>query len=108
VYTSDDMPTHYAFIVGSSVPSLRTEYEKLMATDAAKLKPARTPEKYELSPSLIANTRRAIDSLDPRGAWVEPGRRRAPAQPEGTSRVITTQTFMRNMDALGRFIAASK
>jgi len=108
VYTSDDMPTHYAFIIGSSVPSLRAEYEKLAATDPAKLKPARTPEKYELSPALVANARRAIDSLDARGAWVEPGRLRASGQPEGTSRVITTQTFNRNLDVLGRFIAASK
>jgi len=107
VYTSDDMPTHYAFIIGSNVPSLRAEYEKLVAADPAKRKPARTPEKYELSPSLIANARRAIDSLDSRGAWVESGRLRASGQPEGTSRVITTQTFIRNLDTLGRFIAAN-
>jgi hypothetical protein len=108
VYNSDDMPTHYDFIIGSNVPSLRAEYENLVATAPSKLRTPRVPEKYDLSPSLIAAARHTIDSLDARGAWVEPGRLRASGQPEGTSRVITTQTFMRNMDTLGRFIAATK
>jgi hypothetical protein len=109
VYTSDDMPTHYAFIIGSNVASLRASYDKLKETDPSKLKPSPQPEKYELSSSLTSAARRAIDSLDSRGAWVEPGRLRASGQPaDGPTRVITTQTFIRNLDALGRFIVASK
>src|SRR5205823_5910264 len=57
VYTADDLPTHYAFIIGSSVPSLRADYEKLLATDQLKLKPARTAENHELSPALAAAAR---------------------------------------------------
>src|SRR5262249_43198038 len=49
VYTSDDMPTHYSFIVGSGVAQLRAEYEKLAAADPKKLRPEVKPPKYELS-----------------------------------------------------------
>jgi PelA/Pel-15E family pectate lyase len=109
VYTSDDMPTHYAFIVGSNIPRLREDYEKLLATDTAKLKPAAKPEENKLTPALSSSARAAIDSLDPRGAWPESGRLRAGTQtPNDINRVITTQTFIRNLNALSRFIAASK
>jgi Pectic acid lyase len=109
VYTSDDLPTHYAFIIGSSAASLREAYEKLAATDPASLKPTPQPAHYEISPSLTAAARAAIDSLDTRGAWVENGRLRASGQPaDGPNRIITTQTFIRNLDTLSRFIAAGK
>jgi PelA/Pel-15E family pectate lyase len=108
VYTADDLPTHYAFIIGSRVGELRESYQKLLKADPAKLKPAKKPLGYELSPAVIAAARRAIDSLDSRGAWVENGRLRASGQPGGTTRIITTQTFIRNLNALSQFIAASK
>jgi hypothetical protein len=109
VYTSDDLPTHYAFIIGSNLPRLREEYEKLLATDPAKLKQAARPEEYKLTPALSTTARTAIDSLDSRGAWVENGRLRAGSQtPNDISRVITTQTFIRNIATLSRFVAASK
>jgi hypothetical protein len=109
VYTSDDLPTHYAFIVGANVGRLREEYQKLVATDPARLKPQPQTPKNELSESLTASARRAIDSLDARGAWVEAGRLRANTQtPNEVSRVVTTQGFIRNLDTLSRYIAASK
>src|SRR5205823_3475054 len=80
VYTADDLPTHYAFIIGSGVAKLREEYEKLL-TDPSKLKPASTPEEYKLTPALASAARAGIDSLDSRGAWVETGRLRASGQP---------------------------
>jgi PelA/Pel-15E family pectate lyase len=108
VYTADDLPTHYAFIIGSNVSELREQYDKLLTTDPAKLKPAKKPEEYKLNPVLTSAARAAIDSLDTRGAWVENGRLRASGQPAGTGRVITTSTFMRNINTLSRFIAAGK
>jgi len=108
VYTSDDMPTHYAFIIGSNVAKLREDYEKLTKTDSAKLKSVPKAEDNKSSESLTASARSAIDSLDSRGAWVESGRLRAGTQtPNHVDRVITTQTFIRNLTALSRFIAAS-
>lgn len=109
VYTADDMPTHYSFIVSSNIQSLREAYTKLAATDPAQLRPAPRPEKYQASSSLTTAARQAIEALDSRGAWVESGRLRANDQVNNAvDRVITTQTFIRNLDTLGRFIAASK
>jgi PelA/Pel-15E family pectate lyase len=109
VYTADDLPTHYAFIIDSRVASLRESYEKLVATDPAKLKPRPQPEKLELSRAASSDARRVIDALDSRGAWVEQGRLRASGQPQNNvNRVITSQTFIRNLDALSRFVGASR
>jgi hypothetical protein len=108
VYTDDDLPTHYAFVTSNSVPRIRAEYERLAALDPAKLKPQRRPERNEVSDSLKKSARAAIDALDARGAWVEDGRLRD-ADPDGkVRRIITTQTFMRNVETLSRFVAASR
>jgi hypothetical protein len=107
-YSSDDMPTHYAFIIGSSVAELRRAYEKLLATEPARLKRVRSDERLKSSPELTAAARQAIGSLDDRGAWVESGRLRASGQPADINRVITTQTFIRNLNTLGQFIATGK
>jgi hypothetical protein len=109
VYTSDDMPTHYSFIVSSNVSRLREDYEKLLKTDPAKLKPTPKSEASKLNASLSTAAREAIASLDSRGAWVETGRLRAGTQTANDiNRVISTQTFIRNLSTLSRFIAASK
>lgn len=108
VYTADDLPTHYGFILGSKVDRLRADYEKLLATDPAKLKLARKRPKYDLTSSLSTAARAAIDGLDERGAWVEAGTLRE-VDPQGkVQRIITSQTFIRNVETLSRFVAASR
>lgn len=108
VYTDDDLPTHYAFVTRSNIDRLRAEYERLAAADPARLRPERRPPRYELSDSLTRAARQAIDALDDRGAWVEDGRLRA-ADPDNTvRRIITTQTFIRNLDTLSRLVAAER
>lgn len=108
VYTADDLPTHYGFITGSKVDRLQADYEKLLATDAAKLKRTKKPPKYELSESLTSAAQAAVNALDSRGAWVEAGSLKA-ADPDGkVERIITTQTFIKNLDTLSRFVAASR
>jgi len=109
VYTDNDMPTHYSFIVTNNLARLKTDYEKLLATDPAKLKPtAAKPVKYELSSSLTTSARQAIAALDSRGAWVENGSLRAADPEKKAKRIITTTTFNRNIDTLSRFLAATK
>jgi hypothetical protein len=108
VYTADDLPTHYGFITSSKVDRLRSDYEKLAAEDSPPLRPARKPPKYELSSSLTNAAKAAIAGLDSRGAWVEDGKLND-SDPEGkVKRIISTQTFIKNIDTLSRFIAASK
>jgi hypothetical protein len=103
-YSDADMPTHYAFVTSNNVARLRAEYERLAASDPAKLKPAKRPPKYELTEALRASARQAIDGLDARGAWVEAGRLRDSDAEGKAKRIITTQTFLRNLDALSRFL----
>jgi PelA/Pel-15E family pectate lyase len=108
VYTDDDLPTHYAFVTSNGASRLRRDYDRLRTTDPAKLTPTPRQATYEMSDELSAAARRAIDSLDQRGAWVEDGRLRD-ADPDGrVRRIITTQAFMRNIDTLSRFVAAGK
>jgi hypothetical protein len=56
---------------------------------------------------MAEQSRAVIDSLDERGAWVEPGTLRAYGSDDPTKRIIDTQTFAKNVEALSRYIAAS-
>jgi hypothetical protein len=106
-YDDGDLPTHYAFKIGSKLDSLEAEYERLLKTDPAKLKPRESKPKYNMSRSMAEQARAVIDSLDERGAWVEPGTLRAYGSDDPTKRIIDTQTFAKNVEALSRYIAAS-
>jgi len=109
VYTADDLPTHYAFIIGgSNIARLKADYEELLATDPAKLKPAARPARYEMSAELSSAAAQAIAALDSRGAWIVDGRLRAADPERKAKRIITTTTFNRNVETLSRFLAASK
>jgi hypothetical protein len=108
VYTADDLPTHYAFITSNNLDRIRSQYENLLTLTPAQLKATPKPPKYELSSALTTEARQAITTLDQRGAWVESGRLRD-VDPEGkVNKIITTQTFIRNVDTLSRLMAASK
>ncbi|MCI0360058.1 MAG: pectic acid lyase [Planctomycetaceae bacterium] len=107
VYTDGDLPTHYAFTIANNIPKLRRDYERLVATDPARLKPALQPAKYAMSPELARSARQAIDALDAAGAWIEDGRLRDADPDRNVRRIITTTTFIRNVDTLSRFLAAT-
>ena len=67
-YDDSDMPTHYGFKIASKVDSLRSQYNKLVATQWTKppslLSSSRKPSDKEV--------RRIIDTQDSRGAWLTP------------------------------------
>lgn len=107
-YDDSDMPTHYGFKVASKLDSIEAEYDRLLKTDSSDLKPKSSPRTYRMSNSLAKQARQAIDSLDARGAWVEDGSLRAHGPDDKTKRVIDTRTFIRNVETLSKFIAASK
>lgn len=107
VYTDDDLPTHYAFVVSSNLPSLRKAYEELAAAPPEQLRRQPAPERITLTPRLAEAARQAIATLDKRGAWVEEGRLTQSDDGRGVRQVITTRTFIRNLDTLSRFLAAS-
>jgi hypothetical protein len=104
-YEADRLPTHYAFIVSSRADRFAAEYEQLQ----------RDGPQQQVSPSSPSNRSRnrlarqvheAIAALDARGAWVDEGNMRGfgKASPEG---VIESQTFIRNVELLSRYLKAT-
>lgn len=107
-YSSDDMPTHYAFIVGSGLDAIEAEFEALKAAGPPRLEAPPRPEAPTMTADLARRARAAIDALDERGAWVQAGPLRYHDAEGQTGRVIDCQTFADNVRTLARFIAAAR
>lgn len=103
-YEANDLPTHYGFIVNSSVVELRLQFDKLtqqslpefetVTIDEERRKKSRPREKVVLD---------TVNSLDHRGAWVDQDRltyHKTEVQP-----IIRSQTFISNLDILSRYLA---
>jgi len=104
-YSDDNLPTHYGFQVGSKLDRIEREYRRLLKTDPSQLDPPRRKPVYRPSKSLTAKTRSIIDAMDARGAWTETGSLRRGGK---TNRIISTRTFVENIETLSRFLAASR
>jgi len=103
-YSSDNMPTHYGFIVGSRLDSIEREYKKLRRTDPAKLNPPTKQPVYRLSAGLARRAKSVVAAMDSRGAWVTAGSLKYAGK---TKRVIDSRTFIKNVETLARFLAAA-
>ncbi len=109
-YSSEDMPTHYAFIVSSRLDSLESEYKKLKAMSVPPKKESVKPRVYRLTTSLANRAAAAIQAMDERGAWVESGTMRTYGDGdtvEANAKVIETKTFIRNLALLSEYVAAA-
>jgi hypothetical protein len=107
-YSDSDLPTHYGFQVSSKVPQLSKEYDRVSKLSAADL--AKEREKLRLSKSGKPGdneVRQIIAALDDRGAWVEDGRL-SYHKNDDTRRIIDSRTFIKNLDALSRYVADGK
>lgn len=107
-YSDANMPTHYGFIVGSSLEKIERELEKVRQTPKDKLNPARKPTTYQMNSSLAKKAQAAIDGMDGRGAWVEKGTLKFHGSDDKTREVIDTRSVVSNIRTLAQFIAASK
>ena len=107
-YSSDDMPTHYGFIVSSKLDKIEEELERIRKTSLDRLYKPRQPSKPKRSKSLAAKTQKVIEGLDSRGAWVEPGRLRYHPSSDPTRHVIRSDTFADNLQVLAAWIAADR
>jgi len=106
-YADDDLPTHYAFKVGSGLAAIEQEYERLLAADPAELPPASSskPEKPgKPSPALTARVEEVLAALDDRGRWVEEGRLKYHGAGDPTRRIIDCRTFCRNVEMLSGYL----
>lgn len=111
VLTKDDsdLPTHYGFKVPSKLDSLRKRYAKLAeATPAAieKEKSRLWGRAEKTDPPTDAEVRSIIAGLDARGAWVEQGKLKYHPGKKQEQPIISSATFAKNMDALGRYVAS--
>jgi len=99
-YKREDMPDHYQFVVNSRLDGIALRY-RLLARGGPQ---ADIPQPTHAE--LTEDARRAIATLDDRGAWTEPGwvrdrQGRKVRPPDG---IIRSQTFIDNVETLSRFI----
>lgn len=103
-YDPDDLPTHYGFIVSSGVTELRNQYDKLTQQSTSELESSiHRKKKRKLSRPSDEVVLQTINALDERGAWVDQDRliyHKTEAQP-----IIMSETFIRNLDILSRYLA---
>ncbi len=105
-YSSDDMPTHYAFIVSSKLDSIEAELERIRKTPRDQLWTAKAYRAPKPSKKLDQQVADVIRKLDARGAWVEAGRLRYHGDDDPTVRVIRSQTFVEHLSLLADWLAA--
>ncbi|MEO6808497.1 MAG: pectate lyase [Isosphaeraceae bacterium] len=107
-YSDANMPTHYAFKIGDGTGSITREYERLKANGPdRRTDPTQTARPR---PSKVLETRAmaVVKALDDQGRWVEDGRLKAFGPDDPTRRVIDCGTFIRNVDALSRYLASTR
>lgn len=105
-YDDSDLPTHYGFKVTSKVKYLRQRYDKLVKASPKDLERQRTaatkpPERSQLE-SQVA---KIIAQQDRRGAWVEAGSLKYHGKKDNTREVISSETFIKNLDVLSQYLA---
>ena len=107
-YDDGDLPTHYAFKVPNRLDRIEQEYRRLAAMEPTQLKapPARSPARP--SARMVQEVRTVIESLDAKGRWVEAGTLRYHGKDDPTRRVISCETFIRNVRLLSDYPAATR
>ncbi len=104
-YSDADMPTHYAFKVGSKLDSIQKSYDRLLKTPTERLKPQRSKlQPVERTPRVVEQGERAIAAVDDRGAWVESGKM---LHTDQDLDVIDMRTFIRQLDALATLVGST-
>ena len=103
-YSSDDVPTHYAFIVSSKLDSIESELKRIRKTPIDQLWKPQTRSSVKQSAELTKRVRRLIASQDDRGAWVESGRLKKYGQDDPTTQVIRSKTFAANIQTLAQWL----
>jgi PelA/Pel-15E family pectate lyase len=107
-HKDDDLPTHYAFKVPSRLDAIEREYDRLRKLDPAELKKPVKPAAPKVTDALTAQVKAALAGLDEQGRWVEDGRLRSQGPDDPTRRIIASETFVRNVEVLSRYLAAKK
>ncbi len=105
VYTDDDLPTHYGFKVRSKLDQLERRYKSLRQDGPSRRSLIRSVKKTKMNERLAKQTAEVIQSLDKRGAWVEPG---GMSNYDGVTHIIDTRTYVENISILAAYLAATE
>lgn len=107
-YSADDLPTHYGFVIGSSLDQIEKEYAA--ARDGARLVDAalRKPQRAKPSKSLEQAARDVMAALDDRGAWITTDRLRYVAPDAPPQPVLDSRVFAKNVVTLARHVGSLK
>ncbi len=105
-YDDADLPTHYGFKVGDRTAALAKEYERLRQRGPQEVQKA--PARPQASAALRGQVKAILAALDGEGRWVEDGRLRYHGTDDPTRRVISSQTFARNLGVLSTYLAATR
>jgi hypothetical protein len=108
VYTPDDLPTHYGFIVTSKLDSIEREFNEIRESPTADLWSGERGHQVKSSAKLDNEVQLIIDGLDSRGAWVEPGQLHYHGDDDPTTEVIRSETFSKNIQTLASWLAANR
>ena len=100
-YDDANVPTHYAFKVSDRTDSIARDYARLATNNTVVGK-----EPAKVTPKLESDVKRIIAAQDAEGRWVEQGRLRHHGSTQN-ERVIRSETFIRNIETLSRYLAAS-
>ncbi len=105
-YADNDLPTHYGFKVESKLDRLAARYEQLNAMSSSELKQLNEKQKQSRARASADESRIAkiIAAQDERGAWVEPGQLKYIKQEPKQREMIHSETFIKNLEALSRFL----
>jgi PelA/Pel-15E family pectate lyase len=103
-HRDDDLPTHYGFQVSSQLDAISREYDQLRKLSPEELK----HEAKRASRPTDAQVKAILAALDDRGQWVEAGRLRSHGPDDPTRRVIESRTFIRNVQTLSAYLAATR
>ncbi len=104
-YSDADMPTHYAFIVGSSLDAIQRDYQRLQQLPVDKLDPKPSRGSRKASAAMEKQVRTVLSQLDSQGRWVEPGGLRYQGDDDPTQRVIDSSTFVSRVRTLAEYLA---
>jgi PelA/Pel-15E family pectate lyase len=103
-HSSADLYGHYGWQVGSSLDQLQKRYDRLDKQGPPRVEAA--PRKPGFVPNgITASAKKALETIDDRGRWVENGNLRAQDQGRAATRVIMMLTASKNIEALAGFLS---
>ena len=107
-YDDSDVPTHYAFKVSDWTDAIAREYERIERLTSDQLAALGVRKPARAGPAPVAEVKAALAAQDARGRWVEGGGLSYHRPKDPAVRVIRCETFIRNVETLSRYLAATR